>query len=635
MEIEFRMSEGDIAAFRAGVKRHSRHAAVFARRLLTGIFTGVLVVSALQFIFDFAELQSSPLRALAFSLLLTITAGAYLVARFAMRWPRKGQHTPDSKLCRITLAPLGLSVACEGRVLEYSWDQIHALEETDRHFLLFITPYQGHAIPKHAFVGAEQAYGFITTLHGYWSKAPETNGRAWLNQPDVNIWTRQRHLDLRANLNAALRLVLLQPVNADAFKAHTTQLMRLVMLVIAAGVGIQYLSALPDAQFNFFNLPNFSIDVLLFVLSGFAVARLMGNKRSTARFLVIVSAAGVVLAIPVAVAIALAQLLPSTLTEGLAWLVWMFYLAWIIVVAFRAILLLYRPALPGAIFATGVYALLNFFVLLILPDARLFYAPLDDATTAAVSVNVEDTFYAQPELVRAAVDALTPERPGVTDLFFIGFAGEAREQVFSIEVDYVRTLFDSRFDTAGRSLALVNNKDTVSNAPIASVNNLRLALQAVAARMDKANDALFLFLTSHGSPEHELSVEFWPLELNILPAGELKALLDESGIVNRIIIVSACFSGGFIDALKDEHSLIMTAAARDKTSFGCGVKSTFTYFGEAYFKEALQAETSFIKAFELAKESIKKREQRESIEASDPQIYIGSKIETVLERLPR
>ncbi len=635
MDIEFRVCDDDVAALRAGVKRHSRHVSVFVRSLLMGIFGGVLAMGATHFILNFTNLQSNPFRVVAFSSLFLVTAGAYLVARFSI-W-RSHQHAQRTggKLCRITLASFGWSVVCDGYAVEYSWDQIHALEETERHFLLFITPYQGYVIPKHAFVSAEQAYGFINTLRGYWSREPENRERTWLNRPDISLWIWQRHLDLRANLNAALLLILFRPVNVDDFKANTTQLIRLIILDICVGVGIQYLSALPQAQFNFFNIPHYGVEVFLFLLSGFVVARLMGVPRSAARFLVIISATSIILVMPVAVAVTIAQLWPSTAAAGLAWLVGMFYLVWVVVIAFRAILLLYRPRISSAIFATGLYALLNFFVILTMPDAPLFYSPSAEDNKVSTRLNVEDTFYSQPKLMRAAVDALTPERPGITDLFFVGFAGEAREHVFSNEINYVRALFDTRFDTAGHSLVLVNNKETVSKTPIASVNNLSVALQAVAARMDKSNDALFLFLTSHGSPHHDLSVEFWPLELNILPAARLKSLLDESGIVNRIIVVSACYSGGFIDVLKDDHSLIITAAAHDKTSFGCGAKSKFTYFGEAYFKEALKSKKSFLEAFELAKESIEKREQRENIEASNPQIYIGAKIEAVLDRLPR
>lgn len=144
--------------------------------------------------------------------------------------------------------------------------------------------------------------------------------------------------------------------------------------------------------------------------------------------------------------------------------------------------------------------------------------------------------------------------------------------------------------------------------------------------MNRGEDVLFLFLTSHGSPDHRLSVQFPPLPLNDLPASRLKEILDRSRIRHRVIVVSACFSGGFLDELKDENSLILTAASRDRSSFGCGTESDFTYFGEAYFAEALGNSRSFVGAFDKARAWIEAREKREGKEPSLPQIHIGKGI---------
>ena len=86
-------------------------------------------------------------------------------------------------------------------------------------------------------------------------------------------------------------------------------------------------------------------------------------------------------------------------------------------------------------------------------------------------------------------------------------------------------------------------------------------------------------------------------------------MLDDAGIKWRIIVVSACYSGGFIDPLKDEHTLIMTASAANRTSFGCGNGSEATYFGDALFQHALRFEDSFVKAFQHARERIAERER--------------------------
>ncbi|MDD2725156.1 MAG: C13 family peptidase [Methylovulum sp.] len=154
-----------------------------------------------------------------------------------------------------------------------------------------------------------------------------------------------------------------------------------------------------------------------------------------------------------------------------------------------------------------------------------------------------------------------------------------------------------------------------------------------ACRQIAVEDVLVLYLTSHGSEDHELSVNFWPLALNDITPEKLRTLLDDAKIKWRVIIVSACYSGGFIKALANDNTLVATAAAADKTSFGCGTKSTFTYFGEAVFKDQLAHEFSLVSAVQQARIAIGLREKRENIEASSPQLSIGPSIKTKLDHL--
>jgi hypothetical protein len=143
-----------------------------------------------------------------------------------------------------------------------------------------------------------------------------------------------------------------------------------------------------------------------------------------------------------------------------------------------------------------------------------------------------------------------------------------------------------------------------------------------------------LYLESHGSADHKLTVEFPPLELDPLTPASLRDMLDDAGIKWRIIVVSACYSGGWIDSLKDEHTLIMTASAANRRSFGCGTGSDATYFGDALFQHALRFEDSFVKAFEQARERIAERERAEQVSpSSDPQIHVGAEMAAKLPKL--
>jgi len=151
--------------------------------------------------------------------------------------------------------------------------------------------------------------------------------------------------------------------------------------------------------------------------------------------------------------------------------------------------------------------------------------------------------------------------------------------------------------------------------------------------MNNGEDILFLFLTSHGSKTHRFSLDFAPLELHELNPEKLRALLDESGIKNRVVVISACYSGGFINTLKNENSLIISASASDKNSFGCSNEAEWTYFGKAFFDEALRKTHSFVEAFEMAKPVIAVWEKEQGYAPSEPQMALGEKIKPKLVKL--
>jgi hypothetical protein len=189
-----------------------------------------------------------------------------------------------------------------------------------------------------------------------------------------------------------------------------------------------------------------------------------------------------------------------------------------------------------------------------------------------------------------------------------------------------------RFGGEGRTLALLNHPDTVAQIPLATATNLERTLHGLGTRLDPEQDILFLYLTSHGSEEHELYVNQPPLPLDQITPQRLRAALDDSGIRWRVLVVSACYSGGFLDALRGPDTLVLTAARADRASFGCGSDSDITWFGKAFLTEALNRSTDFVAAFEQARERIAAWEKDEEFEASLPQIAQGERIGAQLER---
>jgi len=254
---------------------------------------------------------------------------------------------------------------------------------------------------------------------------------------------------------------------------------------------------------------------------------------------------------------------------------------------------------------------------------------------AATAMDLGPRGARQPQLLETALDSLQPGRPGVTDLYFVGFGADALQDVFRKEVQTIRALFDERFDTLGRSVALVNNAGTLDQLPVATMANLGATLRRIGKVMNVEEDILFLYLTSHGSIENGLSVRLWPLEPFELDAAGLRALLDDAHIKWRVIVVSACYSGSFIAPLRTDTTLVATAAAADRMSFGCECGSDFTYFGRAYFDQALRETHSFVAAFDRARAAILRREGAERREPSCPQLFVGGAIRTKLKQFER
>lgn len=269
-------------------------------------------------------------------------------------------------------------------------------------------------------------------------------------------------------------------------------------------------------------------------------------------------------------------------------------------------------------------------------DQRLWYSTQVEEPLPTTSRLVEDEIWqVQPELLQRALKGLQPERPDRTDWYFLGIGGAFYQGVFKQETETVRALFDTRFGTSGRSLVLINSDDTVASQSIATRTTIARALHAMAAHMDRDKDVLFLFITSHGSEEHEIELSYWPLELAGITPEWLRSTLDETGIRHRVIVLSACFSGGFIPVLQSPDTLVITAADATRSSFGCLDDAEMTYFGRAFFDEALRREHSLRSAFETARASIQEREQAENFEPSEPQWWVGEQMQAELPELEK
>ncbi|MDH1265515.1 C13 family peptidase [Pseudomonas sp. GD03944] len=224
----------------------------------------------------------------------------------------------------------------------------------------------------------------------------------------------------------------------------------------------------------------------------------------------------------------------------------------------------------------------------------------------------------QGRLLDEAIAGLPASTPEI-DLYTLTLAGDGKQSVFLREADYVANLLKQRFAAHG-NITLVNHRNHLADRPLATRENLTRAVQALAERSGE-EDLIFIYLTSHGSRHHELNLDQPRLRLADLPASELAALLAPLKDRHKVVVVSACYSGGFIPPLKDDKTLLMTAARADRVSFGCSEENDFTYFGRALFADALTQTDDLQRAFELAKAHVAEREEADGFEPSEPQIW--------------
>jgi hypothetical protein len=247
----------------------------------------------------------------------------------------------------------------------------------------------------------------------------------------------------------------------------------------------------------------------------------------------------------------------------------------------------------------------------------------------------EALVFEQAERVQGAEAKIASGVEGITDLFFVGAAGWADQDVFLNELQSARSLLDDRFHTRGRSVLLANDPRSRTELPLAAPTTLRHTLRAVGAKMNVNEDVLFLYITSHGSSEG-LALGFTPgaaFRDTTLRPTDLRAMLDEAGIKWRILVISGCESGVFLSALKSDSALVATAAADDRPSYGCAMGNPFTDFGRALFAEQLPRERSFVTAFTNTTRSIAERESAKDLLASRPQLFVGSAIAPKLREL--
>ena len=160
------------------------------------------------------------------------------------------------------------------------------------------------------------------------------------------------------------------------------------------------------------------------------------------------------------------------------------------------------------------------------------------------------------------------------------------------------------------------------NPALSTPRNIARGFADVAA---KTKGGCLAYLTSHGD-DHGIGIG----DALLSPKG-LARIIDQSCPGRpAVVIVSACYSGVFIPKLSAPDRIVLTAAAANRSSFGCGESDQFTFF-DACVVESVAPSRDFAELGRRAMACVAKREKKEQVDLpSNPQLAVGGKAAAVI-----
>jgi hypothetical protein len=233
-----------------------------------------------------------------------------------------------------------------------------------------------------------------------------------------------------------------------------------------------------------------------------------------------------------------------------------------------------------------------------------------------------------------ALRALLPQRAGTVDAYVISIALDS-DPVFGREARVAGEVLTARYGARGRAIVLAGSDGNAPSAlPRGTPETLAIALARIAELINKDEDVVVIYTTSHGAP-FGLYYNDGDNGYGAISPNRLQDLLQQLGIRNRLLILSACFSGVFVPRLRSDNTAIVTAASADRSSFGCVAENDWTFFGDAMINHALRKPQPLAAAFTEANTLIAGWEAQFPVRPSQPQVAIGAGAERWLAALDR
>jgi len=226
-------------------------------------------------------------------------------------------------------------------------------------------------------------------------------------------------------------------------------------------------------------------------------------------------------------------------------------------------------------------------------------------------------------------EAQLPERP-VQNGPFVSVA-PAGWHAMLVAGDNSSPAFDNGIETLHERLTGLGVNTvrtfTASRGPgnvLASSTNVRAGLRGV------GGDACFVYVTSHG----EQRGFFLRADQRLFTPATFDLAVEQGcGGAPTVLVVSACHSGTFINAQsRRANRIILTAAASDRTSFGCGADDDYTYYDQCFLEQLDTAQTWRDVALGT-RACVEMLERRLGVrQESHPQMFFGAEVANL--RLP-
>ena len=224
--------------------------------------------------------------------------------------------------------------------------------------------------------------------------------------------------------------------------------------------------------------------------------------------------------------------------------------------------------------------------------------------------------------------------PGVAELFVIGVAADADSAVFEEEVRAALLALDTRFTLGKRFLLLLNSyrEQTLSEWPLASKDSLQEALILMGRKMNE-EDVLLLLLSGHGDSEEGLFFSFAEQEQESLQPGDLYGFLNAASIPASLTVATGCYTGVFAPLKALPAHGFITAASKDRRSFGCQHSRQYTYFGEAFFLKALPQASSIEALIEKTMSYNRELEDLHQVTPAKPVFRVSLEVRRAFNRI--